>query len=514
MSLQTHPLPAKSLSFTIGLLSLGTETLWIRLFSYHNHSIAKALPFILGVYLLGIAFGAALGSRICKSERYLPEILAVSLLCGTVAISLGPATVAASLMFGFYATRSLAAGLAFVAAFAFSVCFPICHHLGAIVSAGKTGKSMSRVYAANIAGSGIGPLFVNFVLLQFGTTQLAFALLGLLAAAVALAVLLVCITSNHALKLAGIIGTLIATASVIAAVGPNNWLIASFSASPIRRIVETRQGIVVSLKKDIGGDVILGGNVYDGRTNLDPRINSNDINRVLVLAALRPNPKRVLMLGLSIGTWNYLITGFPGVQQIDVVEINPGYIDMIQDYAEQRKALADPRVKLTIADGRKFLRAVPESTYDLVVINTTFHWRSYSSLLLSREFLTLVRTRMKSGALFAFNTTSSPDALYTAASVFPHAYLYDNFVFCGDFDWRTKLGEQSSIDELLRVSPERKPLLTKADESLALNFLSRNRTATVAEVAAKVGRPLEVITDRNLITEYKYGIPFRALLTR
>ena len=182
MSLQTHPLPAKSLSFTIGLLSLGTETLWIRLFSYHNHSIAKALPFILGVYLLGIAFGAALGSRICKSERYLAEILAVSLLCGAAAISLGPATVAASLTFGFYPTRSLAAGLAFVAAFAFSVCFPICHHLGTIVSAGKTGKSMSRVYAANIAGSVIGPLFVNFVLLQFGTTQLAFALLGLLAA--------------------------------------------------------------------------------------------------------------------------------------------------------------------------------------------------------------------------------------------------------------------------------------------------------------------------------------------
>ena len=61
---------------------------------------------------------------------------------------------------------------------------------------------------------------------------------------------------------------------------------------------------------------------------------------------------------------------------------------MIQDYAEQRKALADPRVKLTIADGRKFLRAVPKSTYDLVVMNTTFHWRSYTSLLLSREFLT------------------------------------------------------------------------------------------------------------------------------
>ena len=115
---------------------------------------------------------------------------------------------------------------------------------------------------------------------------------------------------------------------------------------------------------------------------------------------------------------------------------------------------------------------------------------------------------MKPGALFTFNTTDSPNiALNTATSVFPHAYLYDNFVICGDFDWRTKLGERSSIDELLGVSPEGKPLLMEPDESLVLNFLSRNRTATVAEVAAKVGRPLEVITDRNLITEYKYGIP-------
>jgi hypothetical protein len=181
-----------------------------------------------------------------------------------------------------------------------------------------------------------------------------------------------------------------------------------------------------------------------------------------------------------------LVTGFPGVQQIDVDEINPGYIDMIQDYPEQRRALADPRVKLTIADGRKFLRAVPEGTYDLVVMNTTFHWRSYICLLLSREFLTLVRMRMTSGALLAYNTTGSPDALNTAASVFTHAYLYDNFGICGDFDWRTKLDERSSVDELLSVSPEEKPLLMKDDESLALNFLSPDRTATVAEVAAKV----------------------------
>jgi spermidine synthase len=264
---------------------------------------------------------------------------------------------------------------------------------------------------------------------------------------------------------------------------------------------------VASYRQQYGGDIIFGANVYDGRTNLDPRVNSNLINRVLVLAALRPNPKRVLEIGLSIGTWNYLITGFPGVETIDVVEINPGYIELMKHYPEQQRALADPRVNLVIGDGRKFLRSRSESSYDLVVMNTTWHWRAYSSLLLSREFLSLVRTRMAPGAVMTYNTTDSPDALYTAAAVFPHAYLYENFVIAADFDWRARLDDRNAIEDLRRIRPEGKPLFSPADDALMRSFLSRERVMTVEQAAAKAGRSLEIITDRNLVTEYKYGRP-------
>jgi len=496
--------PAKSLSFVIGFLSLGAETLWIRTFSFHSESMAKSLPVILGVYLLGIAFGAARGSRFCKEGGDLVEILGLALLAGASAIFLGPVLIVVSVEL-FADARLLHAVPAFVAAFAFAVCFPICHHLGTVVKTGATGKSMSRVYAANIAGSVIGPLFVNFVLLQFATTQLAFALLGLLACLVALAILFA--TAKGALKSAGVAATIVALASVTASAGPANWLIGAFRNYPVAGIVETRQGVVVSYRQEHGGDAIFGGNVYDGRTNLDPRVNSNKIDRVLVLAALRPEPKRVLEIGLSVGTWNYLITGFPGVEAIDVVEINPGYLVLMKNYPEQQRALADPRVNLTIGDGRKFLRSQPEAAYDLVVMNTTWHWRAYASLLLSREFLTLVRSRMTPGAVMTYNTTNSPDALYTAAAVFPHAYLYDNFVIAADFDWRTRFDDGKAVDELRRIRPEGKPLFSPADESLMRYFLSRERTTTVEQAAAKAGRPLEIITDRNLIAEYKYGRP-------
>jgi hypothetical protein len=113
---------------------------------------------------------------------------------------------------------------------------------------------------------------------------------------------------------------------------------------------------------------------------------------------------------------------------------------------------------------------------------------------------------MAPGGLLLFNTTGSGDALKTATSIFPHAYLYDNFAICGDFDWRTKLDEAESVDELLMIRPSGTPLFTEADRPLILDFLSRYRTATAKEIATKIGRPLEMVTDRNVITEYKYGV--------
>src|SRR5262249_55989925 len=144
-------------------------------------------------------------------------------------------------------------------------------------------------------------------------------------------------------------------------------------------------------------------------------------------------------------------------------------------------------------------------SYDLIIMNTTWHWRAYTSMLLSREFLILLRSRMTADGLAAFNTTGSPDALHTAASVFPHAYLYDNFAVCAGFDWRALLDIPASVEALLGVKPENAQFLSEIDRPLLDTFLSPSHVATAAQLAAKTPRPLKIITDRNLITEYRYG---------
>lgn len=99
-------------------------------------------------------------------------------------------------------------------------------------------------------------------------------------------------TSIRALTVGLYASAALAAISVFESTGANNWLIKSLVAwhwnYQVRHVVETRQGIVVSYRDEKLGDIITGGNVYDGRANVDARLNSNGINRILVLAALRP----------------------------------------------------------------------------------------------------------------------------------------------------------------------------------------------------------------------------------
>lgn len=493
--------PARRVSFMVGLLSLASETLWVRTYGFANESTPLSLSVVLGVYLIGIAIGAWHGGRICAESDDLPGVAARQIMLAGLVLAATPFLIAV-----LPRSNAILLALMFAPAFLFSVCFPICHHIGTRVGGGNVGRSLSKVYASNILGSVTGPLVVNFIVLQWTTTQVAFALIGFGGVATALVQALTRITTPELRRHASLAGVASLGALCLAAAN-NNWLVARLAVerADIRHIIETRQGIITTNRNDRLGDAVFGGNVYDGRTNVDPRINSNGINRIIVLAALNPRPKRVLVIGLSVGSWQVLIGGFPGVEHMDVIEINPGYIDLIKDYGPQQRAINDPRVKLFVGDGRKFLRQNPHAKYDLVVMNTTWHWRAYSSLLLSREFLTLIRQHMTDEAVLTFNTTGSPDALKTATEVFPHAYLYSTFTIAAKHDWRERLADPKAVEHLMAIKPEGRPIFTDADKDLIESFLSLAQTRELAEVESRAGRRAEVITDRNLITEYKYG---------
>jgi spermidine synthase len=495
------------LSLICGFSSLSIEILWVRFYSYSQITIAPAFGFVLMAYLLGIAVGAQVGSRICRTASGDDALWRCSV--GALALS-AVSTVALPHAYGWVmrnGLETLASSTVLIASASavLAFVFPIAHHLGADRQPRQQGRRFAGVYVANVAGAAAGPLVTGYLLLERLPLEQAFGAIALLqvVAAVLLTLRLGTIRHRGAL-LAGSAVVVLSCAATIHAQPTHQFVnMLNQPGVPAKTVVENRHGVVTIFAQKEGDDAVFGTNVYDGRTNLDPDLNTNSLERPLLMAALQPRPARVLVVGLSIGTWLALVNAFPGVEHVDVIEINPGYLQAAQAYPHQARALRDPRVHVIVDDARRWLRMNPDPRYDMVIMNTTLHWRANAGMLLSQEFLNLIRHHMAPDAVMTFNTTGSDDAFYTATRVFRHAYRYVNFVYAADFDFRGRKTTPQTRALYASLQLDGQPLFAPA--SPAIDRFMAQPFVTIEEVQRHVNRPLEMITDQNLITEYKYG---------
>lgn len=272
---------------------------------------------------------------------------------------------------------------------------------------------------------------------------------------------------------------------------------------------ENRHGITTIFESQVIGTQpfvdysVYGGNVYDGKVNVDLERNTNGLERPLALHVLQHDAKKVLILGLSIGSWLTVVQGFPGVEHIEVVEINPGYLTLARQFEAQRGALEDPRVRLHIDDARRWLQYHPEEKYDLILMNTTWHWRANSSMLLSQEMMKLVSRHLTEKGVLAFNATGSVDAFYTASTVFKETRRYQNFIYGAQWDPFTSAQSLQAWERLYQVTVAGKPGFTRGG-----GFVEKYASVPFLKIEhdlQKLGRAPEVIRDDNMLVEYKYG---------
>lgn len=508
---------ARFISFWTGFCSLSLEIAWVRLYGYANSSTPQAFAFVLAIFLLGIAAGAQVGKRICR----LPTRGAIE-NAAVMALALC-APIAAASPWVYLHSRQMALDdllapiSVFLTAASLSVLFPITHHLGtpqrSIDGDSGKGRHFSRVYILNVLGAAFGPLVTGYVLLEHLTITQVFPVLATVIALVALSAWLM-----H-----GEAGRKVALASTLAGLAGALWFVhlgwqdpaqlaRSFAAVGERTIVamhESRHGIIAiaeeraTARQPFVDHVVYGGNVYDGKVNVDLERNTNGLERPLALHVLQPEAKRVLVLGLSIGSWLTVVEGFPGVEEIDVIEINPGYLELAKKYDPQRRALGDPRVNMVVDDARRWLQYHPDRRYDLILMNTTWHWRANSSMLLSQEMMQLISRHLSERGVVTFNATGSTDALLTASTVFKEVRRYRNFVYGANWDPFTRAASADAWDVLKKVTVDGKPGFhegsTKIRDHSQIPFVHLN------EDLKRLGRAPEVITDDNMLVEYKYG---------
>lgn len=496
------------LAFASGFLSLSLEVIWIRIISFAGHSVPQAFSYTLALFLLGIAFGAHMGRKICKEN---PTGVSVELIGRYFGLAALVDTVVFGLMlaFAYLSVDSfvgLAGALVLISASVRGIVFPLVHHLGTVQS--KSGKQISNVYFSNVLGSSIAPLMISFFVLDWLSTQQVYFAICLLSFVVA--TLCLC----HQKKIAGASGimvTVLALGLMLPEqifhmlsrhnVGDNQY--------PVT-LIENKHGFIQVYKNSEKQYEVWGANVYDGKFNTDIFNESNGIERAYLLPAVKPDAENVLVIGLSTGSWVRVLSTMPNIKKMTVVEINPDYVNLIKQYPDVAPLLQDKRIEIVVDDGRRWLRRHDEQ-FDMVLMNTTWHWRAYGANLLSQEFLTMIRQHLKPDGVALYNTTYFMNAYATAHSVFPHTYMYKNMALVANKP--IALPEPSMMQERMArlVYPENQQRVFNTPEQadLAGKQISQYPLESynqLVESGRNLGKDAEIITDNNMISEYKYGL--------
>jgi spermidine synthase len=293
-------------------------------------------------------------------------------------------------------------------------------------SAERSGAMSGTVYGISTLGSILGTLGTTFLLIPAIGTRAITITLGL--AGIVSGLLLLAVQRRAALLLA------LALALPFPPARADDLFDLAARAEMAKR-VDGRVAHIESEYNDIfinkrGRELTMafqlkGFDYTESVTNLaDPDDLPIRYTQVMTLAvAYPPIPNKVLMLGLGGGTISSYLGRFLPDAAIDTVEIDPAVVTAAKTYFGIRETA---RVRYLEGDGRVWLNRHADK-YDLILVDA-FHGGYVPFHLLTKEFYTLLKSRIAPGGAAAFNvhdgTKLYASTLTTLRAVFPAVHLY------------------------------------------------------------------------------------------
>ena len=437
------PAPARLVMLAFGLsgfTALGYEVLWTRALVHYTHNSTYAYSAMLAVFLLGLALGsAALGAVTDRLRRPLLALGAVEILTGASVVGglalyarydrLVPAAAAAmgglgswprvvALVFGEAGAALLPTTLLLGAT------FPLVARL-VVDGLDGLGRRLGAAYVWNTVGSILGAVVAGFGLLPLLGMRDAFLTLALMNLAVG-AFLAVAEGRRAGAVTAALAAA--AGAAALALVPPS--LFADGFARRFGPLLFYREEATdtVMVTRDARGERML--RFGDGRGTAGTMTVRDDRMYAHIPLLLHPAARRVLNICFGVGNSLAAVAAHP-IERVDAVELSPGVVDAAGFFRDtNHDVLADPRVRLTIADGRNFLLASHER-WDVIRLDPPELHTAGVVNLYTREFYALARDRLAPGGLFSIwvNVVMTPEAdlrllVRTVASVFPQVSVW------------------------------------------------------------------------------------------
>lgn len=486
------------IAFFSGFLSLGLEILWMRLISFAGMSVPQAFSYTLAMFLFGIACGAQIGRLLCRGKLNIRRhfIGWIFILSAIIDIFL------LYIVYKFINYSMIVMGVCvFVSATFRGIIFPLVHHIG--TEEKKTGTQISNVYFSNVLGSVLAPLIIGYLALDYLNTQQVYLIICIISFLISIfcfeRILINILIFSGSLVLFPL---LLIPEKIYFELSKNSYKLGLYPS----KIIENKYGFI-QVYDDGDERVVLGANVYDGKFNTNIFNDTNGIDRAYLLTTMQPEAKKALVIGLSTGSWVKVLSMMPNLEEITVLEINPGYKDLISSEPLVADILKDKRIKFIFEDGRSWLKKNKENKYDIILMNTTWHWRAYVSNLLSIEFLKILDTSLNNDGVLYYNSTQSMNAYSTAKQVYPYVYKYKYFILASRNKKEVNVADVANKLCKLKDRVTNKPTFKDYKECyFAATKIMEDELVSYENIEFKEDQKnYEIITDNNMITEYKFG---------
>jgi len=489
--------------FSTGFCAMAMEVVWTRAFTPVLKTQVYSFALIVFVYLGATFFGSMLyrrdlGRQARRSTAGLIALLAVAAFLPIVAVD--PRCVPAqwNISMGTYLDSAGAVALVLASI------VPLCGVLGYLTPslidqyAGGHPAAAGRAYGVNVVGCILGPLVASYVLLPRISERYALVVLGL-------PLLGLCFFCGQSLTPRQRLATALAG---VVAVGWSLFFADDFEGLLLKREVKTEvrrdyAASVISFGEGFGRRLLVNG---IGMTILTP---DTKFMVHLPLAFQKAHPQSALIICFGMGTsYRAALSWDIGTTAVELVpSVTKAFAFYHEDAAQY---LANPKGRIVIDDGRRFLKRTREQ-YDAIVIDPPPPVEAAgSSLLYSKEFYALAKQHLKPNGILQiwFPGGPFPTAQAIVRSLndsFPYVRCFD-----GVNDWGTHfLASEQPIETVaVEKMAARMPATARLD---LMEYMDTTRYPTLPDYLQKVVSAETLIShvlNTNLDIEISDDRPF------
>jgi spermidine synthase len=309
----------------------------------------------------------------------------------------------------------------------------------------EVGRDVGSAYALNTLGAIAGSFMAGFVVLPWAGLQRGIFLGGAMDAAMGAALLAVAPSVKRRLRLPLALA-LPAALLVVARLLPH-WNLAQFDYGLFRvdyvreilagggrwsmpELVYYRDGMATTVSVErFGKHYALKNNGKVDASNGDDMPTQIMVGLMPFFFTPAPAPT-VAVIGYGSGVTAGATTQ-TAAARIDVVELESAVVSASRYFEDvNHRPLADPRLHLTVGDGRNFL-AQSRKRYDIIISEPSNPWITGVSNLFTREYWSLAHRRLTAGGVFCqwaqlyeMSPLHIKTILRTFAAEFPYTYVF------------------------------------------------------------------------------------------